>query len=250
VTRRIVKIVVDYLTKAIVVAVPLYGQFVSKVPGFAWLGDETKRAMISLSLFSVLFLVEAKEAYVASVGADEFIRDYIRGQDHGIPREHWGTDLRLNVMTLRRAWWTLFLLRAFEMRGRKGFDHPLGIVHPDEDISLLAFQGLAGLARSERQPQYARSAPALPNVRRLSAEPTWKIWETLWMFPWQVRQTSPLKAILTVPMVLENSRGTRKIAGVINLDAISNEGAAYIDQNRLSLTRALASLGKHLARLP
>jgi hypothetical protein len=247
---QILKFLVDYLTKILVVAVPLYGQYIAKWRGFEWLADEKLRALVSVGLFTALFIYQARDTYIAQVSADGFLRDYVKGQDHGIPVENWGQDLRLNVMYLRRAWWTLFVLRAFEMRGRKGFEHPDGIVHPDEDLVLLAWQGLAGLAVKEKAPQYASGGPPQPGVRHLAAQPTWMIWQTLWLLPWQVRKTQRLKAILSVPMALENKRGTRKIVGVINLDAISDAGAAYIDQHRLVLTRALASLGRHLARLP
>jgi hypothetical protein len=235
---QLLKFLVDYLTKVIVVAVPLYGKYLADVPGLGGLRDDTNRAAVAVGLFTTLFLFQTRDAYVTAIGVDDFLRDYVKELDLGIPGEHWGADLRMNVMYIRRAWWSLFLLRAFEMRGRKGFDTP-GVVHADERLVLLSWQGVAG--------QALKGQPIA--VSQLPAQPTWRIWDALWMFPWQVRATLRVKAILAVPMV-HDAKGRRRVVGVVNLDAISDAGVAYIQQHQKVLVRTLAGLGKYLARLP
>jgi hypothetical protein len=235
---RLLKIVVEYVCQMLVVAVPLYGSLLAGAPGLGWLADGTKRSVVSVGLFTALFVFEARDAYTTGVGVDEFLRDYVRALDLGIPSEHWGRDLRLNAMYLRRSWWSFFLLPVFEIRGRKGFDAP-GVVFADEQLTLLAWQGVAGRARLG-EPQYVLN----PSGRR-----TWRIWENFWLLPSQVSRTAKVRAVLSVPMVRE-ARGRRHVIGVLNLDAVSQAGARYIDRNQRQLTLALASFGKLLACLP
>jgi hypothetical protein len=113
------------------------------------------------------------------------------------------------------------------------------VVHTDERLVLLSWQGVAGKAL-RGQPLHVSSRPT---------RPTWRVWDALWLFPWQVRSTLRVKAILSVPMV-HDAKGRRRVMGVLNLDAISDAGAAYIQQNQTELVRTLAGFGKYLARLP
>jgi hypothetical protein len=66
-----------------------------------------------------------------------------------------------------------------------------------------------------------------------------------------MEKTSHIKAILSVPVLYEEGGDSpsHKVVGVINIDAITREGAEKLQEKEKSIAEYFMRLGKKLGRL-
>jgi hypothetical protein len=160
-----------------------------------------------------------------------------------------GADIRISVFFARRAWWTLFILHYFAWFVHDGFQEEHGH-HLDRKVVLMTFQGLAGKAYREEKPQFMN----LSGVNVLAGR-----WRDLWLFGnqfrltyWQLRKTSDVKAILSVPIFYEKKPPPDyegELVGVINVDAVSTAGADWLEKNWGDVARFVHEHGAIIAPL-
>ena len=125
-------------------------------------------------------------------------------------------DVRLNIMPLKRVWWTLWLLKRFEMAYPLGFNTPQK--HHDIALKLWWFQGLAGEAVRAGEPLQDKLLGGVSAVRPNRI--------LFWKNPYrltagQLKKTQHVKWVLSVPMFVFPEVGAAdkaRIVGVINVD--------------------------------
>jgi len=150
-----------------------------------------------------------------------------------------GEDIRINVMFAKRLPVLLFV-RRFVWYANRGF----GGGHRDNRLSLFTWQGLCGKAFR------ARSTLGVDLRRAIAAKQWYPSAENFWLFPWQLRNTGHLRAIISIPIFWEIDKGQlkwHKTVGVINLDAISDAGADGLLSNKTRLDTFFKHYGKILA---
>lgn len=117
-------------------------------------------------------------------------------------------------------------------------------------MPLMIWQGLCGQA-------FLRGKSAFADLRDISQpnRPPSEVWPSgndFYLFAWQLRRTSHIKAILSVPIFkqIEPPPNVRyRVVGVINLDAVSESGAAWLADDVKGTTKYLADYGTTLAYL-
>jgi hypothetical protein len=230
------------------------------------------RMFITLGGFATIVAYEFFDYILPRRDLDEFRRAYLKQQKNewrepegkvGIPK-----DIRINIMHVRRPWYTLFIGR-FYWTWNDGFKPPN---QKDSKLLLLTLQGVAGIAYRTQAAKWIdlRGYPP-PKVRfadyrkfiaagmaaLLFLSLFWSIVPhiivlilgtatvilTIWLilrlhpfylWPRQAKKTEYVKYILSVP-IFRASKGentTYKCAGVINLDTTTEDGAAFLAANR------------------
>jgi hypothetical protein len=139
-------------------------------------------------------------------------------------------------MFLRRPFYFLWLIQVFEWTWSKGFEPPN---HKDAGLFLTRWQGIAGMAaRDEKGKSVFFGQPGNPPAR-------------YGLLPWQVKKTSHLKGILSVPILRKVSSQPQRFrcVGVINIDALTPEAAEILRKNETALTEHFVLFGFLLADL-
>ena len=252
------KSLVSYVLKLLIaltplVVVPLVVAGETNHPTLAWLLGATKenvqqRAIAFFTVLDILILAayetfthflpqrEARrvaDVYVAGL-LDDF-RNVITGQ-----RLKLGADIRINIMFVRRSAFTLFM-RRFVWFANRGFEG----AHQDNGLWLFVGQGICGRAFKERKTLVA-------DLRGSDSEqpPWWPCRDNFYLFPWQRKKTAHLTAILTIPIFAEEHLGlmtSHRPVGVINIDAVSENGAERLLSNKKRLDEFFKESGKILA---
>lgn len=253
--------------------------------------EMTLRVLASLAGLALLISYEFIDIVIPRRNLAEFRSVYLEQEKKEWRKEPDGIipSVRINIMHVRRPWYTLFLGR-FYWTWNDGFDPP---AQYDANVTLLAFQGVAGSAFKAKQPQGVDLRELPPqNVRfqqlkmylaaGLAGVVALAILFLVWqnrlpitfyvvgvliiatvtaigalranefrMWPWQMRRTKEVKYILSVPL-FKASHGdskTWKVVGVINLDTITDEGAEFLKANEGRLATYFMEIGKVVACL-
>jgi hypothetical protein len=207
------------LFKAISVATPLLAPLAVRVPALAWLKNDVLRASASLAILAVIFFFEGRDLYVAQLKGRDFRAEYMKEVTKPIA-DRIGKDLRFNVMYARRRWYFLWLARDFEWDEEQlGFTP--GRFHFDQKLWLTEWQGVCGQALRKESVAFAE----LPGA----SQPHWLPWRNPYgLFRGQVLATTHVRAVLSVPMLLKR-KGMQPLAvGVINVDAVSDDGVDFL----------------------
>ncbi len=237
-----------YLAKALLVAVPLLTPQFASVPYVRQMaivgGDEKKAgALLSLVVLGLVFVYEAAERGIPRLDAARLRDDYLRQLVKKLPPEV-ARQLRFNVMIARRRWYMLFIGREFQWTASRGFD----LCHRDVKLWLAAWQGVCGAAFRDQQVKFVD----LRGVPPLEAS-CWKFWQNPFrLFKWQLQRTQHVQAILSVPMVLKRGDGGNPSfvkVGVINVDAVTNDGAEFLAANWEQMRKPLLEAGALLGAI-
>lgn len=190
---------------------------------------------------------EAIDLYLPSRSLLRFRKHYLEEQN-----KKWRSklipDVRINIMYARRRWYFLWLfVKVFEWTWNDGFAPPNE--HVDANLWICEFQGVCGKAFRTMKPQSiyfkAGAADNLPVSQR------WLFRNDFRLSGWQLRRTSHLRAIISIP-ILEQSDDlspSYKSVGVINLDTSSEAGSTKLRDNEEELTEYFMRFGKILAAL-
>jgi hypothetical protein len=237
------KLLLRYGAQALVVAAPwLAGHF-------GWgLSETDQKVLLSLVGLILVLAYDAWDLYVPRQQLRRFGKKYCEKlAEHfngdGYPKL--GEDLRLNIMYVRGVW----PFRWFRWLANFGFA-PAGRSYKDSQLFLFTWQGVAGKAVAERAHYWAdlRDSAALTTAER------WLFKNRFRLAFWQLSRTSHVLAILSVPLfreVGEKPNIRSKLVGVINLDAVSPTGAAWLssEDTRVQMVKFLADYGAFLAFL-
>jgi hypothetical protein len=221
--------------------------------GWAQLSDETRK--VAFSLFGVLVLAiwDFVDFYIPREHLRRFGKDYCDKlaktlRERPAPFPKMGEDIRLNVLYVRGLW----LFSWFKWVANYGYTDNATIA-PDLHLLLAKWQGVAGVAVASCKPQWATlwtDAPpsSFSFAQRWAFQTKFKLWGP------QFERTAEVRAVLSIPLVrrlggYHNPRG--KVVGVMNLDAITEPGAAWLadPQKRGELLKFLADHGGLLAFL-
>lgn len=234
-----IRIVLGYLLKAAVVAVPLLLPF---FVAFATPANEkaigAAVSVLMLTAILTLDLVEhAIPRYRAQKVREEYLNELVRGKF-----KRASSHLRFNVMMARRRWYFLWLLRTFEWTASKNFEPGQ---HHDARLWLGCWQGVAGKTLQEQTALFVdfRKLPAVTPSR-------WPWSNPFKLARWQLRRTRNVVAILSVPLLVERgSGGGRRYVpvGVFNVDAVTTQGADWLAAHCEELKKPLMRSGVLMA---
>jgi hypothetical protein len=243
-----VRLFLKTLTALAVAASP----WIAEHLGWAGLSDETRKG--AFSLFGVLLLAvwDFVDFYIPREHLRRFGKDYCDKlaktlRERPAPFPKMGEDLRLNVLYVRGFW----LCSWFKWVANYGYTDSATIA-PDLHLWMAKWQGVAGVAVASCKPQWATlwtdTPPSFGFAQRWAFRNKFKLWGP------QLDRTVEVRAVLSVPLVRRlggshNPRG--KVVGVMNLDAITEAGAAWLadPQKRSELLKFLADHGGLLAFL-
>jgi hypothetical protein len=194
------------------------------------------KGVASLLALVGVFTIDAVDLYIPRQQAREFGKEYAKRvadqlKASGAPAM--GEHIRLNVMVVRFLW--------FEWRSKFGFKGN----HRDTHMLLLRWQGLCGQSLRNRDHRFIdfRTSPLPPPTLWCFAHP-------FFLTPGQVRRTRHVMAILSVPMFRTlgpSDNPTFKAVGVLNLDAVSTEGADWLSAKKDEMAKFLSDHGTMLA---
>jgi hypothetical protein len=130
-----------------------------------------------------------------------------------------------------------------------GFDPAFG-ANADAHFWIWGFQGVCGRALKKGYPQFS-------DLRGGSSPDPW--WRTPFpsrrnfrLFRWQLQKTAHVKAILSVPISIPNDSSVNPkshIVGIVNLDAVSEDGANWLKNELQQTTEYLCDHGQFLTYL-
>jgi hypothetical protein len=250
------------------------------------------RIIASVIGFALVITYEVIDIIIPRRELSEFRSAYL-----GQQKEEWRNDpenqipshVRINIMHVRRPWYTLFIGR-FYWTWNDGFNPPN---QRDANLLLLTFQGVAGATYRAKEAQAVdfRNSPPRPvrfsdyvgfvviaGIAAITASLLYWVFlgsrsifylliafvviafylairvlqqNEFRLWPWQARKTEYVKYILSVPL-FKASKGdsqTFKRVGVINLDTTTEEGAAFLQANEGRLVGYFLDRGKVIACL-
>jgi hypothetical protein len=250
------------------------------------------RIIASLVGLVLLITYEIVDTVVPRRDLREFRTAYL-----GQQKEEWRNDpdnkipddVRINIMHVRRPWYTLFMGK-FYWTWNDGFIPPQ---QKDANMKLLTFQGVAGSAFKAKKPKAVDLRNLSPQMVSLmdykaqitlavvagvlSTVPWWLIGKpspipyfigviialavylsfsvlrtnVFRLWPWQLKKTEDVKYILSIPL-FKASKGESKsfkCTGVINLDTLSDEGAEFLERNEGKIVNYFLDRGKVIACL-
>lgn len=202
------------------------------------------RLLISIFALFIVMSAEIFDLYLPQRSMKEFRTRFLKDMKEDW-RAEWGDDFRICILHARRP--LLFpLCRFFHWTWDDGFDPPAG--HFDAKLTLCEYQGVCGLAFRRMEAQWVdfrgRSDKALTFAEK------WLLRNPFHLWPWQIRKTRNIQAVLSVPMLQQTrANGPWRSAGVIALDAVTEEGALLLEENRKALVAYFYEVGKILAWL-
>jgi len=257
------RLIFEYLARALPVAVPLL--LPKHYPPVSWasnllvyLGfqkppDDQLGAAVALFGLILVFIFDFFNLYLPMQKTRQFgdafferiVQDF---EQNNAPR--FGTDLRLNVMFLRKPR-LLGRFHPFPLRwvANRGFNPAFGAAR-DLHIPLWGFQGVCGRTLRKRLPQFADFR--MHQLDDSCSSAFFPLRANYRLFRWQIRRTEHVKAILAVPICLPDGGPPNprlKIIGVMNLDAISDAGAEWIVRTREQSVKYLTDNGQFLTLL-
>jgi hypothetical protein len=258
-----VRLLVKFLAQAAIVAWPLVlpvllgFSFVQSLPFRLVVDGKTElepgvRILLSLLGLAAAFAYDTYEYYEPRRRAERFNKEYVETvvfeefrQSVEAGNVELGDDVRINALMARRP--PTVFPRYFSWLVWDGYSYSQGL-HPDQGMWLLGRQGLSGqvLKRKKILDIDLRSSPVPTFTERYLTGDRFRL---RW---WQLDQTKHLTYILSVPMLKTTSPKPKlreKVVGVFNIDAVSDEGATWIAQNREKLGKFLRRHGKVLAEL-
>jgi hypothetical protein len=163
-----------------------------------------------------------------------------------------GDDIRINIMFTKRKWY-LFFFRRFIWVWSDGFTAPNA--HLDSNLWLTEFQGACGQALRAKTAVHV-------DFRKLEPEPKWTQYvpdfvsryfpvNQFRLWPRQLKKTSRLIAILSIPIYLptQDDCPTWRCVGVVNLDTLSKSGGDFLSTNRKKLVAYFVQATANVARL-
>jgi len=198
-------------------------------------------AVLDLAVLAVYetwthFLPQRQARRIADVYVEGLFKQ-LEGQLEAIGMKI-GKDIRANIMFVRRSAFTLFF-RKFVWFANRGFEGS----HRDNKLGLFVGQGLCGQAFRKRQTLSV-------DLRSSPAPGWWPSAANFWLLPGQRKKTNHLTAILTIPIFAQYKDGlmtTHEAVGVINIDAVSTQGADGLLSNKIRLDEFFKESGTILA---
>jgi hypothetical protein len=257
------RLILEYIARALPVAAPLL--IPKDYPPVSWVikalehfkipkpADSQLQAIVALCGLVLVFGFDVYNLYIPKQDSrrfgkaffDRMVKDFT---DQGAPK--FGRDLRMNVLLLR---WPKrlgrFNILPLRWVANVGFDPAFG-VNADAHFWIWGFQGVCGRALRKGFPQFSDLRTEKPR------DATWSLFfpsrENFRLFRWQIRRTGHLKAILSVPINRPDDSPTNprlRIVGVVNLDAVSDDGADWLKKEREQTTKYLSDHGQFLTYL-
>lgn len=205
------------------------------------------RTAITLAGVFILVVGGFFDAYLPSRSLVAFRHDYL----DSIVSEQWRranrvrSDLRVNIMYLKWRWWMPFG-RSFKVVWKDRF-HPKD---RDGHLRFYTWQGVCGKAARSRDVLFVDFRAAPVPVDGFASK--YLLRNTFHLWPWQLRRTRHIKAILSVPMY--DTRGPKgqehKVCvGVINVDATTEADADYLAEKADHLGVFLTRHGQLIAKM-
>jgi hypothetical protein len=241
--KPMLSIIVKYTAKALAVVIPFLAPWllgfhiVEKITflnGHA--PEEMVRAFLSLCVAGVLFGGDVVNLKLPQDEARRFGRTVIADafnefQQHLQKGVEIGRDVRVNVMIARRVWWLLYLRRTFDWYANRGFAPDGRGMHRDNRLFLFTWQGICGKALGDQ-------TLIAVDLREMKPRKGF-LWYVSWLLPinefrlfgWQTKDTAHVQVVVSIPIfrLLEEAPNERwKVVGVINIDAVSDLGAAWL----------------------
>lgn len=216
--------------------------------------EPAARAALSLAGLMAAFAYDTYEYYAPRERAERFNKSYVETvvfaeflANLSAGNVTLGEDVRINALLARRP--PTIVPRFFSWLVWDGYSYTQGI-HPDQTLRLLGFQGLSAQVLSEKKIRFADLRGRV--LRSLSLSQKYLMCNEFRLTWWQLKRTEHLKYVLSVPMlktVSPKPNLRENVVGVFNIDAVSDRGAAWIEQNQKALGTFLRLHGKVLAEL-
>jgi hypothetical protein len=211
--------------------------------GVKGVDEKVLGAALSLILLTIVLVVEVFDYAIPRLRSQKFRDEYLN-QLVADRFKKSARHLRFNVMMARRKWYVLWTFRHFYWEASKGFDPGQ---HLDVKVRFAEWQGVCGATLRSQKPQFV-------DFRHLpKTEPHWLPWKNPYrLFRWQVERTRDVLAIGSVPLLVKRGTGTNphyRVVGVLNVDAVSPEGAQWLAKNWDALKKPLLQAGTLLAVL-
>ena len=244
------KVAFRYLLQGVFTLAPFWSGLLTKTMGWNEPADLVVRTLVAFAILSVSFVYDAADFAAPALRAHELGKKFVARIEKGVsPKQvgvSLGADIRVDVLVLGSPLPLLPLRLVFKWFANPGFVGQ----HADNGMFLWRWQGLSGLARAERKSMFVDSA----GLTKITAAAGWRSKEGLYLTKRQCRTTAHLRAILSVPLLREVQRKGSllkkwKAVGVINVDAVSENGATWLVANRSLLEAYLLEEGALLADL-
>lgn len=265
------KLIIKYLSQAIIVFTPLLTLKYSLLDFFGFKDntlelnlilykfsgtkDEVeliiRLALVTLALL-LMIMYDIIDYYLPQrrfkAFSQLYINNIIEEWREGIPGNI-RDGIRINIMFVYRPF--LFpLVRLFRWYKSYGYDpqaNPDGPLAPsDMNLSLMSFQGLCGEALRKRVSRFSKVEDlnnlqwyqkCIPCLNQFN------------LFYWQLLKTKFVKAILSVPICIDSdeNNGNWKVVGIINVDTLTDEGVKYLENNKKRFSEYFLNYGKLIA---
>lgn len=234
------KILFRYLIQSLVLFAPVV------ILKFS-VGNKTKAELVShlcVSFFviSLVLVYEYYDLYVPVNNLRKF-REWYLPILLDECEEKFGKNIRINILIAERLWFFPFI-KIFRWKCGCGYK-TAEADHPDQKLKFTTWQGVSGVVYRCKEPKFidfteidlqslskfdwcVQVARVVRGIfykapkegHNLSTQHIQK--NKLWFLPWQLSQINGVKAILSVPIMKENTKGTWCPLGVINLDTVED----------------------------
>lgn len=198
---------------------------------------EFKVALSAAALLFVVFIAEEIwDVYLPKQRLEQFRVAYLEAAK---PRRFkLPAGVRVNLMFARQAAYWLFVPRL-------DWVWSSGYRAEDRDAWVRFWaprwmpQGVCGLAFRERRPLLVELPDPAPT--------RWWAKASFRMGPVQLRKTRRVRAILSIPIFIQQRNEEWHCVGVFNLDAVSPAAVEYLKTEQERLTRYFSNVGKLVA---
>jgi hypothetical protein len=251
------RLIFRYLAQALFVLSPFIAPIALQQPrlralvvqlfGTATPPPEQTRAAISFVFLATVFVYDALDLYIPRESRRRFRNRYLKARFAEL-QENLHTDVRINVMFVRRRWFLAFI-PYFEWTANHGFKAGRD---RDNKLGFFIWQGVCGKA-------YRSGLVTWEDLRGSRNDWTRMNWGEKFLFRnqyalayWQLAKTRSVKGILSVPIFRqkgEHPNADWRAVGVINVDAITTEGADWLAANHPEWRDFFLDLGTTLAEL-
>ncbi len=205
------------------------------------------RVILTMLGIGLLIVSGYVDAYRPSRTLEGFRHDYLEELNKSQFRKSGVVSkaIRINVMYL---YWRLHrpFNRTFEMVWRNGFEAH----HRDRHVKMFIWQGVCGTAARGKESVFIDFRREPMDDGTFASR--WLLRNKYRLFPWHIKKTCAIKALLSIPMIeMRGKKGAERAVcvGVINLDACTDAGANELAKRSKHYSEYFLQHGSLIAKM-